>query len=142
MNILPALVKFKLGMPCVRAWFHPTVLDDINDTEFLYDDDGNWLGTWHSPDDNANKLIMEEDLGFAVVLEGLDLMKTDTGPCYTTDDASIQSFGAAWGKQALHPPPQRDNSASTGNGQQCVGSATPPAEDGAAAQSMSSSGVV
>jgi hypothetical protein len=74
MDILPALVNRQLGMACVKAWFEPTILDDIHDTEFLYDDAGNWLGTWHSPDDNANKQIMEEDLGFTVVLEGLDLI--------------------------------------------------------------------
>ena len=140
MDILPALVNCQLGMACAKAWFEPTVLDDINDTEFLSDDDGNWLGTWLSPDDNANKLIMEADLGFNVVLEGLDLMTTNNGPCYSTDDASVQSFGAAWGKPAPLPP-QTNNSAQSGNDQQCEGSATPPVEDGAAALDMSSGGV-
>ena len=110
------------------------------------DDNGDWDGTWISPDDAANIAILEGDVGFSVVLEGLDIIQNNNSTIYTTDEASVQTFGSAWGKPApLAPPPpppqQQDNSASTGNGQQCEGSATPTAEDGAATHNMSSGAV-
>ena len=84
---------------------------------------------------------MDEDLGFTVVLEGLDLMQTKTKAVYTTDDASLQSFGAAWGRPAPPPPTQPDNSDS-GNNRQCEGSATPPTDEDAAAPDVSGGSVV
>jgi hypothetical protein len=122
MSILPALVQFKFNRTIASAWFHPKALNDIDDTEFIYDDDddddddGNWTGEWHTPDDATNQMIINEDIGFAIVLEGLDLMTTNTKHIFTMDgDASVQTFGEAFGCNAPTPPSQQDNSASTGN---------------------------
>ena len=74
LNVLPAIVNYKFNRDIAKKWFHPGPLQEIDDTELKFDTAGNWTGDWRSPDDVVNEQILDEDLGFTVVLEGLDLI--------------------------------------------------------------------
>ena len=100
MGILPALVQHTFDRPTAQKWFHPMALMDIDDIEFETDDSGNWTGSWRTPDSNAEQMIIDEDLGFNIVLEGLDLLQTTSRPILTTEDASVNTFGPAFGRPA------------------------------------------
>jgi hypothetical protein len=97
--ILPAYIDMLLGRNAVAKWFHPIALSQINDVDFILDDGGNWTGKWITADDQAQQEFIDEDLGFEINIEGLQLLDTLERPpvTFTTDDASVNTFGAEFG---------------------------------------------
>ena len=44
--------------------------------------------------------MLDEDMGFDLHLDGLDLLESDEAVHLTTDDAMVQSFGSCFGRDA------------------------------------------
>ena len=124
-------MQYHFDRATADEWFQDDALVDIDDVEFTVDIAGNWTGSWTTPDSQVEQMLMDEDIGF--VFEGLDLVASENPPTTTfTDDASLQSFGTAFGRPLPLPPSLSNNSTLLGNSQS-EGSATPPASSDAAA---------
>ena len=108
-TILPAYVSEFISRDAAKAWFHPNALDIITEVDLGTDLEGNWDGTWSTSEDEFNAAILAEDMGFEIEVEqGLDL---DEGRVtLTADNASMQSFGTAFGRT---PSPAKDPSGSS-----------------------------
>ena len=133
MAILPALIDFKFNRDIARKWFNADALHEIDDVFFDTDNAGNWMGTWSTIDDETNQMIMDEDMGVSLALEGLDLLQAaaEDATHLTADDATANgSHSSIWGASRA-PPPVLQSASNDGN-QQCEGEATPPASDSAA----------
>ena len=99
-QILPAYITFRYGEEVAKQWFHHMSLDIIRDVTFNYDEEGNWLGTWKTSEDDQNDALLNEDMGFDLQFEGLDLLE-DTQETHTTDDHSVKSWGSQFGRPGL-----------------------------------------
>ena len=102
--ILPAYIKYVMEEAAARAWFHPQACQMIHEVEFQTNDDGDWLGTWTTAEDDLNQELLDEDMGFHLQLEGLDLLQDDedSGVLLRADNASVASFGTACGRPGTH----------------------------------------
>ena len=108
-TILPAYVSEFISRDAVKAWFHPNALDIITEVDLGTDLEGNWDGTWSTSEDEFNAAILAEDMGFEIQVEhGLDLEEGRV--TLTADNASMQSFGTAFGRT---PSPAKDTNGSS-----------------------------
>jgi hypothetical protein len=106
--ILPAYINQFVDAEATKEWFQPGALQALNDVQFSYDDDGNWLGTWTTADDDIHLDIMEEDMGINMDFEGLTVLEKEC-VLLTTSDASVYSFGEAL-REKLPQDPQQSGS--------------------------------
>lgn len=102
-HILPCLVNREFGPQAVKAWFQPTAMSMIHTVNFSEDVEGNWDGTWETPDDLYTQGILDEDMGVEVDFDDdllQELQNRDSQMVTTTDALSTTSFGNALGAHA------------------------------------------
>ena len=88
--ILPALVKEMMGEEAANQWIHHQC--EETEVQFHYDDEGNWLGTFTTEDDQIQRDILDEYMGFNIQLDNMDLVTGSKRRVLTGDDASLKSF--------------------------------------------------
>jgi len=113
-GILPAYVAKMVDEAAAKQWFHPDSLHALQSVQFLSDDNGDWDGTWMTPDDELMQDILDEDMGVNMNFEfdGLSGLEHQV-VSLTADEASVTTYGNAL----------RVDSQQTGSGS-LVGSAT------------------
>ena len=92
-GILPEFIRFHFNDETMTAWCGHQV--ELQDVEFHHDDEGNWLGTWTTADDRLQQDLLDEDMGYKLEFDNLQLVEKDTKSrrrILRADDASIQSF--------------------------------------------------
>jgi hypothetical protein len=104
--ILPAYVDSLIDHDAAKKWFHADSLKLLKDVEFQYDESGNWLGTWQTPEEELMLEILDEDMHITFQLEGLSTVDQAIVNL-TADDASVNTFG-----DALRAPSQQTGSGS------------------------------
>ncbi|CAB9522813.1 hypothetical protein SEMRO_1344_G264690.1 [Seminavis robusta] len=96
LQILPAYVEFYLNRQAVTKWFNHQAIDICNEVTFGADDEGNWNGEWETSEDALQEELFEEDMGYDLQIDGLDIID-DRCNILTTDDASFNTFGTSFG---------------------------------------------
>ena len=71
------------------AWFHFQM--DLQAIEFHEDQDGNWKGTWTTPDDMISQDIVDEEMEYNIQFENMELV-TRERRILTAEDASMKTF--------------------------------------------------
>ena len=60
--------------------------------DFHYDAEGNWLGTFTTEDDQIQRDIIDEYMGFNIQLANMEMLNGNKRRVLTSDDASMKSF--------------------------------------------------
>jgi len=105
-SILPALITRDFCSTAAAKWFTPQGIENSEGITFLNDDDGNWLGTWTTPEDEINQALLDEDMGVAFDLSDMAFDEGHIGPIRQADDITIASHGTEFGRHAPPEPPQ------------------------------------
>ena len=88
--ILPAFVKEMVGDAAAKRWIHHQC--EETDVDFHYDAEGNWLGTFTTEDDQIQRDIIDEYMGFNIQLANMEMLNGNKRRVLTSDDASMKSF--------------------------------------------------
>ena len=92
-GILPEFIRFNFNEETMTAWCGHQV--ELQDIEFHHDDEGNWLGTWTTADDRLQQDLLDEDMGYKLEFDNLQLVEKDTKSrrrILRADDTSVKSF--------------------------------------------------
>ena len=108
--ILPAYIDHLVGAQASKEWFHSSALHIRKEVQLVYDESGNWTGTWTTEEDNLNMAILQEDMGVDFSFENLDILGSSPDVLATADEASVQTFGSHFGrpKSGNNAPQDRD----------------------------------
>jgi hypothetical protein len=109
-QILPALVNYKLNKDALKAWFHESVHETIHEIIFDVDPSGNWNGKWTTSDDEITQAILDEDVGIELNFDINFDEEQNTRTILTTDQASVDTYGNAFGVTNSNPDTQVDAS--------------------------------
>ena len=63
--------------------------------DFEMDDEGNWTGHWTTEGDLIQRHLLDEDLGFQIELENMEILGGGRTRMLFADEASFKSFRVA-----------------------------------------------
>ena len=121
-DILPAFMKMEYGAAQAKEFCDPSAWGEIHNTEMQYDDAGNWLGEWTTPDDAMGEDILNEDMGVEISFDNMALLDEgfNTRVLLMTEDASVCTFGMALGR--VHPNNDQSDTVVPGASQAAIDS--------------------
>ena len=92
-RILPSYIKWKYDEDVMNSWcLHQLTMNEV---EFLEDDEGNWTGEWVTEDDRIHEQMINEDLGYAIEFDNMQLIDQANVRVMAASDASFCTFGYA-----------------------------------------------
>ena len=76
----------------MTAWCGHQV--DLQAVNFHHDEEGNWLGTWTTADDKLQQDLLDEDMGYKLEFDNLQLVENDgrRRQLLQVDQASVKTF--------------------------------------------------
>ena len=89
LGILPAFVKWAVGEDTEKEWINHQLIE--MGVDFDVDDEGNWTGKWTTEGDVVQKHLLDEDLGFKIELENMEMIEGGRRLLHQ-DDASFKTF--------------------------------------------------
>ena len=73
--ILPAFITWKYDESITKKWCVHSM--ETTEVEFHTDDAGNWNGTWTTEDDRLHALMLEEDVGYRLEFDNMQMLAQD-----------------------------------------------------------------
>ena len=93
LGILPAFIKWAVGEEAVQTWIHHQLIE--MQVEFQMDDEGNWTGQWTTEGDKVQKNLLDEELGYKIEFENMDMIEGRGKRMLHADDASARTFNVS-----------------------------------------------
>ena len=90
-RILPSYIKWKYDEETMKEWC--THQMTLNQVEFTLDDEGNWTGEWVTEDDRIHEQMLNEDLGYAIEFDNMQIVDNNNVRVLAASDASFRTFG-------------------------------------------------
>ena len=91
-GILPEFIFFHFNEATLTAWCGHQV--DLQAVDFQHDEEGNWLGTWTTADDKLQQDLLDEDMGYKLKFDNLQLVENEgrRRQLLQVDQASEKNF--------------------------------------------------
>ena len=114
-DILPKYLAFRFDHTLAMQCIHPQHYEECPSITWGASSYSEWDGTWSTTEDAQLQSLLEEDLGFAIELEGMENVLLPPGPIEPVkqaDDHSFSSFGTVLRGTRSNSPQQQDEATS------------------------------